>query len=194
VARRFFIQGNEDMVGNPREKSSDWPNIVREGIEPELLRLPDWSSPGGKRPWTNPFPDIPLPGSRTPRLPSWFEDPSQPGLLPSLRYPSPGNNSPGFPPIPAPVPEPSTIPGSQIRQWLFDYLLGNNRLDQRQLQQTSQSVLKEDASRNVLDPDMRLVAPQQVDQGYPTRASQTGLDGEPSKPQNRFVISRVEYR
>ena len=91
------------MVGNPTDKSNDWPNVMREGIEPE----PAWR----RRDWAKPFPDLPLPGSRTPRLPSWFEDPSQPGLLPpSLRYPSPGDNSPGFPPIPAPVPQPSTIP------------------------------------------------------------------------------------
>jgi len=165
------------MVGNPRE-SSDWPNIVREGIEPE----PAWK----RRDWTKPFPDIPLPGSRTPRLPSWFEDPSQPGLLPpSLQYPSP---------IWAPVPEPSTIPKGQIHQWLFDYLLGNNLPDQGQLQQTSQSGLKTNASRNVLDKDMRLAASQQADQDHPTRASQTGRNEEPSKPQNRFLISRVESR
>ena len=226
------------MVGNPTDKSNDWPNVMREGIEPE----PAWR----RRDWAKPFPDLPLPGSRTPRLPSWFEDPSQPGLLPpSLRYPSPGDNSPGFPPIPAPVPQPSTIPGSQIRrriprpgsrtprspswfedpsqpglppslqypspipepvpepspiperqirEWLFDYLLGNNLLDQRQLQQTPQSVLRKDASRNVLDSDVRLAAAQQADQGYPTWASQTGSNEEPSKTQKRFLISRVEER
>jgi len=181
------------MVGNPRDKSSDLPNILREGIEPELLRAPDWRRFLDGRDYTDPFPYIPRSGPRTPTLPpglpSWFKDPSQPGLPPSLKYPSPGNDSPGFPPIPAPVPEPSTIPQSQIRQWLFDYLLGNNLPDQGQLQQTLQSILKNDASRNVLDTDMRPVASQQADQGHPTRA-----DEEPSKPQNRFLTSRVEYR
>ncbi|WP_315796552.1 hypothetical protein [Bradyrhizobium sp. SZCCHNRI3043] len=194
--RAFFSSGNEDMVGNPREKSSDWPNIVREGIEPEVLRVPDWRRYLDGRDYTRPFQGIPLPGSRTPssppRLPSWFEDPSQPGLPPSLKYPAPGNPSPGFPPIPAPVPAPSPIPGRPIRDWLFDYLLGNNLLDQRPFQQTSQSALRKDASRTGLDPDMRLAAAQQADQGHPTRASQTGSSEEPSKPQKRFLRSRVE--
>jgi hypothetical protein len=106
-------------------------------------------------------------------------------LPPSLQYPSP---------IPEPVPEPSPIPERQIREWLFDYLLGNNLLDQRQLQQTPQSVLRKDASRNVLDSDVRLAAAQQADQGYPTWASQTGSNEEPSKTQKRFLISRVEER
>lgn len=176
------------MVGNSKDKSSDWPDILREGI------VPDWRRYLGRRNYVDPFRDIPLPGSRTPGLPSWFKDPSQPGLPRSLQYPFPGNDSPSFPPIPAPAPEPSTIPGSQIRQWLFDYLLGSNLLDQGQLPQTSQSVLKNDASRNVIDTDMRLVASQQADQGHPTRASQTGSNDEPSKPQNRFLTSRVEYR
>jgi hypothetical protein len=176
------------MVGNSRDESSDWPNILREGI------VPDWRRYLDGRDYTKPFPDIPLPGSRTPRLPSWFEDPSQPGLPPSLKYPSPGNNSPSFPPIPAPVPEPPTVPQSQIRQWLLDYLLGDNLPDQRQLQQTSQSVLRKQADRDVLDPGMRLVASQQAEQGYPTWASQTDSNDEPSETRMRFLRSRVEER
>ena len=186
------------MVGNPRDKSSDLPKVVREGIEPEILRLPDWTRMLGRKDFGKPFEGIPLPGTRTPgappRLPSWFEDPSQPGLPPSLRYPSPGNDSPGFPPIPAPIPEPSTIPGSQIPQWLFDALLGSNRLDQWQLPQTSQPVLKTDASRNVVDSDMRLVAEQRADQGSQNLATRIGQNEEPSKQQKRFLISRAERR
>ncbi len=227
------------MVGNSRDESSDWPNILREGI------VPDWRRYLDGRDYAKPFPDIPLPGSRTPGLPSWFKDPAQPGLPRSLKYPSPGNNSPSFPPIPAPVPgpsttpkgqirrgiprpgsgtprlpswfedpsqpglppslqypspipapapEPSTIPQSQIRQWLLDYLLGDNLQDQRQLQQTSQSVLRKQAGRDVLDPGMRLVASQQAEQGYPTWASQTGSNDEPSETRMRFLRSRVEER
>jgi hypothetical protein len=184
------------MVGDPRTKSSDLPNVVRQGIDPELLRAPDSTSPGGNgtpRDWNDPFKGIPLPGSRRPRLPSWFEDPSQPGLPPSLGFP-PAGNSPGFPPIPAPVPEPSTIPQSQIHQWLLDYLVRNSLPEQRHHQQTAQLVRNTAAGRDVFDPGMGLVALQQVNQEYPASVSTTGPNEEASKQQARFLRSRLEYR
>lgn len=190
------------MVGNPRDKSSDLPNVVREGIEPEILRLPDWTRWLRGKDFEKPFDGVPLPGPSTPRSPprspsrrpSWFEDPSKPGVPPSLDYAPPGNDGPGFPPTPAPVPEPSPIPESQIRNWLFDYLLGNNLLDQRRVQHTLPSVLRRAASGNEVDSNMRLVASQQTGQGRPIRAPQTVSAEEPSKPQMRFLISRVGER
>ena len=186
------------MVGDPRAKSIDVPSVLRQGIDPEPFRMPDWSSPAGDgthREWSNPFKDIPRSWSRTPGLPSWFEDPSQPGLPPSLQYVPPGGNSPGFPPIPAPVPEPSTIPQSQLHEWLLHYLR-NTLSDQRHLQQTPRLVLNKAVRSGGFDPSMGPVASawaQQTNQEHPGQASPIGPNEEPSQQQTRFLRSRLEY-
>jgi hypothetical protein len=116
------------MVGNPRANMGDASNVGRLGVVPDSSFFPDWTNQWGaqnSRDWNDPFKGIPLPKSRRPHLPSWFEDPSSPELPPWLRYPVPGNESPGFPSVPTTPPKQIPGPESQLNERLLAHLLQN---------------------------------------------------------------------
>lgn len=138
------------MVGNPRARNNDVPSVAQEGVSPDPSFFPDWTNEWGagtRRDWNDPFKGIPLPGSRRPPAPSWLEDPSYPGLPPSLRYPLPEN--PGFPPVPPAKPNEMPVPESQRHEWLLSHLLQTIRsMEDDSAQQPFRSPLSSRAGRS----------------------------------------------